>query len=159
MEQFKSLSKITLIHYNAQKHNHYTEEAFVSSYSMKRKKKTPNTLLGFQEIIWKEIKKNWNTMIIRENFPVTSNSYQNEDLSSPYSSRKSKIPYCLCETKVWLISVLMITKQDLELMIILQVWLSKTISKVVITKTNQTKEKLLRRRRPQKEVFFKTQAS
>ena len=60
-------------------------------------------------------------MIIRENFPVTSNSYQNEYLSSPYSSRKSKIPYCLCETKVWLISVLMITKQDLELMIIFQV--------------------------------------
>ena len=51
MEQFKSLSKITLTHYNVQNHNHYTKEAFVSSYSMKRKNKTPNTLLGFQEII------------------------------------------------------------------------------------------------------------
>ena len=64
-----------------------------------------------------------------------------------------------CETKVWLISVLMITKQGLELIIIFQVWLGKTISKVAITKTNQVKEKSLRRRRPQREVFFKTQAS
>ena len=30
-----------------------------------------------------------------------------------------------CETKVWLISVLMIIKQNLELMIIFQVWLDK----------------------------------
>ena len=60
-----------------------------------------------------------------------------------------------CEIKVWLISVLMITKQGLELMIIFQVWLSKTISKVTITKTNQAKEKSWRRRPPQREVFFK----
>ena len=45
------------------------------------------------------------------------------------------------ETKVWLISILMITKQSLELMIIFQVCLSKKISKVEITKTNQAKEK------------------
>ena len=64
-----------------------------------------------------------------------------------------------CETKVWLISVLMITKQGLELMIIFQVWLGKTISKVAITKTNQAKEKSWRRRRPQRGVFFKTQSS
>ena len=51
------------------------------------------------------------------------------------------------------------TKQSLELMIIFQVWLGKTISKVAITKTNQAKEKSWRRRRPQREVFFKTQAS
>ena len=51
------------------------------------------------------------------------------------------------------------TKQSLELMIIFQVWLGKAISKVAITKTNQAKEKSWRRRRPQREVFFKTQAS
>ena len=53
----------------------------------------------------------------------------------------------------------MITKQGLELMIIFQVWLGKTISKVTITKKNQTKEKSWKRRPPQREVFFKTQAS
>ena len=46
-----------------------------------------------------------------------------------------------CETKVWLISILMITKQGLELMIVFQVCLGKTISKMAITKTNQAKEK------------------
>ena len=64
-----------------------------------------------------------------------------------------------CETKVWLISGLMITKQSLELMIIFKVWLGKTISKVAITKTNQAKEKSWRRRSPQRKVFFKTQVS
>ena len=44
--------------------------------------------------------------------------------------------------------VLMITKQGLELMIIFQVWLGKTISKVAIIKTNQVNEKSLTRRRP-----------
>ena len=44
-------------------------------------------------------------------------------------------------------------------MIIFQVWLDKMISKVAITKTNQAKEKPWRRKRPQREVFFKTQAS
>ena len=53
----------------------------------------------------------------------------------------------------------MVTKQGLELMIISQVWLGKTISKVAMTKTNQVKEKSWRRRPPQREVFFKTQAS
>ena len=48
-------------------------------------------------------------------------------------------PYC--ETKIWLISVSMITKQGLELMIIFQVCLGKTISKVAFIKTNQAKEK------------------
>ena len=38
----------------------------------------------------------------------------------------------ICETKVWLILILMITKQGLELMIIFQVWLGKTTSKVAI---------------------------
>ena len=55
-----------------------------------------------------------------------------------------------CKTKVWLISILMITKQGLELIIIFQVWLGKTISNVAITKTNQAKKKSLRRRRPQR---------
>ena len=64
-----------------------------------------------------------------------------------------------CETKVWLILILMITKQGLKLMIIFQVWLGKMISKVAIIKTNQTKEKSWRRRPPQREVFFKSQAS
>ena len=35
----------------------------------------------------------------------------------------------------------MITKQGLELIIIFQVWLGKTISKMAIIKTNQIKEK------------------
>ena len=50
-------------------------------------------------------------------------------------------------------------KTRLELMIIFQVWLGKTISKVTITKTNQAKEKSWRRRPPQIEEFFKTKAS
>ena len=40
----------------------------------------------------------------------------------------------------------MITKQGLELIIIFQVWLCKTISKVAIIKTNQVKDKSWRRR-------------
>ena len=44
-------------------------------------------------------------------------------------------------------------------MIIFQVYLGKTIFKVIITKTNQAKEKSLRKRRPQREVVFKTQTS
>ena len=40
-------------------------------------------------------------------------------------------------------------------MIIFQVCLGKTISKVAITKTNQAKEKTKRRERAQREVFFK----
>ena len=47
-------------------------------------------------------------------------------------------------------------KQGLELMIIFQVWLGNMISKVAITKKNQAKNKSLRKRRPQREVFFKT---
>ena len=53
----------------------------------------------------------------------------------------------------------MITKQGLKLMIIFQMWLGKTISKVAITKTNQANEKSWRKKPPQREVFFKTQAS
>ena len=64
-----------------------------------------------------------------------------------------------CETKVWLILILMITKQGLELMFIFQVWLGKTMSKVAITKIDHAKEKLWRRRPLQREEFFKTQAS
>ena len=55
----------------------------------------------------------------------------------------------ICETKGWLILILMIIKQGLKLMIIFQVWLGKTISKVAITKTNHAKEKSWRRRPPQ----------
>ena len=44
-------------------------------------------------------------------------------------------------------------------MIIFHVYLGKTIFKVAIIKTNQAKEKSLRRRRPQREVFFKIQTS
>ena len=53
----------------------------------------------------------------------------------------------------------MTTKQGLELIIIFLVWLGKMISKVTITKTNQVKEKSLRKKRLQREVFFKTQAA
>ena len=42
----------------------------------------------------------------------------------------------------------MITKQDLELMITFQVCLGNLISKVTITKTNQCKEKSLRKKKP-----------
>ena len=66
----------------------------------------------------------------------------------------SSLNDCCCETKVWLILILMTTKQGLELMIIFQVWLGKTIFKVAIAKTNQAKEKSWRRRPPQREVFF-----
>ena len=55
-----------------------------------------------------------------------------------------------CEINVWLISVLMITKQGLKLMIIFQVWFGKKISKVTIIKTK------LRRKRLQREVFSNT---
>ena len=48
----------------------------------------------------------------------------------------------------------MTTKQDLELIIIFQVWLGNTISNVVITKTNQAKEKSWRRRPPKKKSVF-----
>ena len=54
--------------------------------------------------------------------------------------------------------VLMITKQGLELMIIFQVWLGKKISKNGKHKDKikaKTKGKSIRRR-PQREVFFKT---
>ena len=47
----------------------------------------------------------------------------------------------------------MITKQGLELIIIFQVWLGKTISKVAITKTNQAKKKSWKRRPPKRRVF------
>ena len=60
-----------------------------------------------------------------------------------------------CETKVWLISILITTKQGLELMIIFQVWSGKTISKMAITKKNQVNKKSWKRRPPQREVFFK----
>ena len=53
----------------------------------------------------------------------------------------------------------MVTKQGLELIIIFQVWLGKKISKIAIIKTNQVKEKLLRKIRSQSEVFFKIQTS
>ena len=87
--------------------------------------------------IWYIFKKFWY---------IQSSSYQD-----PYLPSHS--PFC--ETKVWLISILVITKQGLELMIKFQVWLGKKISKVAITKTNQATEKSIRRR-PQKKVFFKT---
>lgn len=57
------------------------------------------------------------------------------------------------ETKVWLISILMIKKQGLELMILFQVWLGKMISKVAITKTNQAKEKSWRKENFKEKCF------
>ena len=63
------------------------------------------------------------------------------------------------ETKVWLILILMITKQGLELMIIFQVWLGKTTSKVAIQRQIKSKEKSWKRRPPQREEFFNTKAS
>ena len=59
-----------------------------------------------------------------------------------------------CEIMIWLILILMITKQDLELMIIFQVWLGKTIFKVAITKINHVNEKSWRRKPPQKRRVF-----
>ena len=61
-----------------------------------------------------------------------------------------------CETKVWLISILMITKQVLELMIIFQVWLCKKISKVAITKTkpSQSQWKINKKKKTSKSSLF-----
>ena len=47
----------------------------------------------------------------------------------------------------------MITKQGLELIIIFQVWLSKMISKVTITKTNQAKEIINKKTTSKRSVF------
>ena len=47
-----------------------------------------------------------------------------------------------CEINVWLISVLMITKQGLKLMIIFQVWFDNKISKVTIIKTKLSQREI-----------------
>ena len=59
-----------------------------------------------------------------------------------------------CETKVWLISILMITKQGLELMIIFQVWLGKMISKKAITKTKSSKKEINKKKKTSKKIIF-----
>ena len=62
-----------------------------------------------------------------------------------------------CETRVWLISILMITKQGLELMIIFQVWLGKMISKVTIIKTKSSQKEISKKKKTSKKsIFFKT---
>ena len=67
-------------------------------------------------------------------------------------------PNNLCETKVWLILILMITKQGLELIIIFQVWLGKTISKVAITKTNQVKWEIMKKNTTSKRRVLQDQS-
>ena len=62
--------------------------------------------------------------------------------------------FYICETNVWLISILMITKQGLELMIIFQVWLGKKISKVAITKKKSSQREINKKKKTsQKSVF------
>ena len=65
--------------------------------------------------------------------------------------RRKKTYY---KTKVWLISVLMITKQGLELMIIFQVWLGKKISKVAITKTKSSQREINKKKKTSKRSVF-----
>ena len=72
----------------------YNKEASVPYYFMKGKKETPNSCLAAEKRYEKKLK-NWNMVIIKENFPITSNTYQNEELSPSYFSRKGKIPCCL----------------------------------------------------------------
>ena len=60
----------------------------------------------------------------------------------------------ICETKVGLISILMITKQGLELMIIFQVWLGKKISKVTIKKTKSRQRKINKKKKTSKRSVF-----
>ena len=59
-----------------------------------------------------------------------------------------------CETKVWLISILMITKQGLKLMIIFQVWLDKKIFKVTITKIKSNKREINMKKKALKRSYF-----
>ena len=62
------------------------------------------------------------------------------------------------ETKVWLILILIITKQGFELRIIFQVWLGKKISKVTITKT-KNQRKINKKKKTSKKSVFKTWVS
>ena len=64
-----------------------------------------------------------------------------------------------CETKVWLILILMITKQGLELMIIFQVWLGKTTSKVTIQRQIKPMRNHEEENHLKEKSFFKTKAS
>ena len=52
----------------------------------------------------------------------------------------------------------MIIKQGLELIIIFQVWLGKTISKVAITKTNQAKGEIIKKKITSKRKVFQDQS-
>ena len=58
-----------------------------------------------------------------------------------------------CETKVWLILVLMITKQGFELMIIFQVWLCKMISRATIIKTKSSQREINKKKNSKRSVF------
>ena len=60
----------------------------------------------------------------------------------------------ICETKVWLILILMIIKQGLELMIIFQVWLGKKIFKLAITKTKSSQREINKKKNISKRSVF-----
>ena len=57
------------------------------------------------------------------------------------------------ETKFWLISVLMITKQNFKLIIISQMWLGKEISKVTVTKTKLSQREFNKKKTSKISVF------
>ena len=77
-------------------------------------------------------------IFVSPSFTISSNitivpSIHGSPSSAPFTSTYCRdVHYNSCETKVWLIMILMITKQGLKLMIIFQVWLGKTTSKVAI---------------------------
>ena len=76
-------------------------------------------------------------IFVSPSFTISSNitivpSIHGSPSSAPFTSTYCRdVHYNSCETKVWLIMILMITKQGLKLMIIFQVWLCEMISKVV----------------------------
>ena len=47
----------------------------------------------------------------------------------------------------------MVTKQDLELMIIFQVWLGKKVSKVAITKTKSSQREIHKKKTSKRSIF------
>ena len=76
----------------------------------------------------------WNIIISSKPYFVIIKIKINQTLVLQYAYHINN-----CETKVWLILVLMIGKQGLELMIIFQVWIGKNISKVAFTKIKSSK--------------------
>ena len=70
------------------------------------------------------------------------------------SDDENEIKNDLCETNDWLILVLMITKQGLELMIIFQVRLSKRISKAATTKTKSRQREINKKKKTSKRSSF-----